>query len=361
MVYIKPFKATKLPTTYKIDKELMNLLSEASAKYGEYKAMLNALEFEAELFLKSVLKSDRYKSTQIEGTQVLYEDIFSLDTIKENDDSLEIKNLIKSIEFAYENIKENGITMNLVNEMHKIILNSGRGATKSPGKIRDIQNWIGPRGADIEQATFIPPSPDDVIEYLINLYEYMNDAYIDPVLVNVAISHAQFETIHPYKDGNGRLGRALIPIQMAYLTDDKPMLYLSEIIEINKLGYQRALMNTRRGNLESFIKFFMQCTIDQCSNYIRKLEIIKNIYKEDTEKIKNIKGSSIHTVFPLMMKKIVFTNKYIQEQTGLALSTVTRIVNQLLDLGILVDISKGRKKEYRYDRIYKVFIGTGIY
>src|SRR5699024_6912459 len=358
---MEPYKVKKLPTGYKIDKDLMILLGEASAKYGEYKAILNTLECEAELFLQSVLRSDSYKSTQIEGTQISHEDIFSLDIIEENDDSLEIKNLIKSIEYATIAIKEKGITMNLVNEMHRIILNSGRGSTKAPGKIRDTQNWIGPRGAGIDQATFIPPSPDDVIEDLINLYEYMNDAYIDPVLVNVAISHAQFETIHPYNDGNGRLGRALIPIQMAYLSDDRPMLYLSEIIEVNKLGYQRALMNTRRGNLESFISFFMQCTIDQCNNYIRKLEIIKNIYKEDTDKIKSIEGGSIHTVFPIMMNKAVVTKKYIEEQTGLAPSTIARIISQLLDLGMLVDISKGRKKEYRYDRIYKVFIGTEMY
>lgn len=358
---MEPYKVKKLPVGYKIDKDLMILLGEASEKYGEYKAILNTLEFEAELFLQSVLKSDSYKSTQIEGTQISHEDIFSLDIIEENDDSLEIKNLTKSIEYATKAIKEKGITMNLVNEMHRIILNSGRGSKKSPGKIRDTQNWIGPRGIGIEQATFIPPCPDDIIEDLINLYEYMNDAYIDPVLVNVAISHAQFETIHPYNDGNGRLGRALIPIQMAYLSDDRPILYLSEIIEVNKIGYQRALMNTRRGNLESFISFFMQCTIDQCSNYIRKLEIIKNIYKEDHEKIKSIKGGSIHTVFPIMMNKVVFTKKYIEEQTDLAPSTIARIINQLLDLGILVDISRGRKKEYRYDRIYKVFIGTEMY
>lgn len=358
---MKPYKVKKLPMDYKIDKDLIRLISEASIKYGEYKAILNTLEFEAELFLHSVLRSDSYKSTQIEGTQVSHEDIFSLDMIEQNDDSLEIKNLIKSIEYATNAIKENGITMNLVNNMHRIILNSGRGSKKSPGKIRDTQNWIGPRGVGIEQATFIPPSPDDVAEYLVNLYEYMNDSYIDPILINVAISHAQFETIHPYNDGNGRLGRALIPIQMAYLSDDRPILYLSEIIEVNKLGYQRALMNTRRGNLESFITFFMQCTIDQCSNYIRKLQIIKTIYKEDNEKIKNIKGASVHTVFPIMMNKVVFTPKYIQEQTNLSLSTIMRIINKLLELNILVEISKGRKKEYRYDRIYKVFVGTEIY
>ncbi|MFI3210194.1 MAG: Fic family protein [Peptostreptococcaceae bacterium] len=194
-----------------------------------------------------------------------------------------------------------------------------------------------------------------------NLYEYMNDAYIDPILVNVCISHAQFEIIHPYNDGNGRLGRALIPIQMTYLSDDRPILYLSEIIELNKIGYQRALMNNRRGDLESFIIFFMQCIIDQYNNYIKKLEIIKNIYKEDYEKIKSIKGSSIHIVFPIMMNKVVFTKKYIEEQTGLATSTISRIINQLLNLGILVKVSRGRKKEYEYDRIYKIFIGNEIY
>lgn len=189
----------------------------------------------------------------------------------------------------------------------------------------------------------------------------MNDAYIDPILVNVCISHAQFEIIHPYNDGNGRLGRALIPIQMTYLSDDRPILYLSEIIELNKIGYQRALMNNRRGDLESFIIFFMQCIIDQYNNYIKKLEIIKNIYKEDYEKIKSIKGSSIHIVFPIMMNKVVFTKKYIEEQTGLATSTISRIINQLLNLGILVKVSRGRKKEYEYDRIYKIFIGNEIY
>lgn len=358
---MQPYKVKELPTRYKIDKDLMILLGEASEKYGQYKGILNTLEFEAELFLQLVLKSDSYKSTQIEGTQISHEDIFSLDIIEENDDSLEIKNLTKSIEYASKAIKQKGISMSLVNEMHRIILDSGRGSQKSPGKIRDTQNWIGPRGIGIEQATFIPPSPDDIIENLMNLYEYMNDTYIDLALVNVAISHAQFETIHPYNDGNGRLGRALIPIQMEYLTNDRPILYLSEIIEVNKIGYQRALMNSRRGNLESFISFFMQCIIDQCSNYIRKLEIIKSIYKEDSEKIKTIKGGSIHTVFPIMMNKVVFTKEHIKEQTNLAPSTIARIINQLLDLGILVDISRGRKKEYRYDRIYKVFIGTEIY
>jgi Fic family protein len=358
---MKPYKVENLPIKYKTDRELIVLLTEASEKYAEYKTLLNTLEFEAELFLSSVLISESYKSTQIEGTHISYEDIFSLDMIDETDDSIEIKNLTRAVEYAYKAVQEKGVNMNLVNEMHRIILNSGRGATKSPGIIRDSQNWIGPRNAGIEQATFIPPSPEDVVESLFNLYEYMNDPYVDPVLINVAISHAQFETIHPYKDGNGRLGRALIPIQMAYLKGDRPMLYLSEIIEVNKLGYQRALMHTRQGNLEAFIRFFMQCVIDQCGNYIRKLEIIKNIYKEDNEKIKEIGGSTIYRIVPLMMKKVVFTKKYIEEQTVVSSNTLTKNIKKLIELGILVDISKGRKKEYRYNRIYEVFIGKSMY
>lgn len=358
---MKPYKVPLLPLKYKVNHDLLFLLNEASEKYGEYKALLNTLDFEAELFLNSILISESYKSTQIEGTQISYEDIFSLDLMEGSDDSIEIKNLKRAVEYAYQAVSKKGIDLSLVNEMHRIILNSGRGSKKSPGIIRDRQNWIGPRNVGIDQATFIPPKPEDVIESLVNLYEYMNDAFIDPILINVAISHAQFETIHPYQDGNGRLGRALIPIQMAYLKGDRPMLYLSEIIEVNKLGYQRALMQTRQGNIEAFIKFFMQCVIDQCGNYIRKLEIIKKIYREDMEVIKEIGGSTIYRMVPLMMKEVVFTKKYMEEQAQVSKNTLTKNINKLIKLGILEDISQGRRKEYRYKRIYEVFIGNSLY
>jgi Fic family protein len=141
------------------------------------------------------------------------------------------------------------------------------------------------RGVGIEGAIFVPPVPESVIELLSNLYEYMNDAFIDPLLINVAISHAQFETIHAYRDGNGRVGRALIPIQMAMLEGNKPILYLSEVMEIYKPSYQRNLMESRRGNLAGFIKFFLQCVIEQCASYINKISRIKEIYKEDMKTI----------------------------------------------------------------------------
>ena len=355
---MQPYKATKLPVEYKIDKEMLKLISEANEKYGEYKSLLKTLEFDSKYFLDSVLLSESYKSTQIEGTQISQDEMYYLKYMEKTDDNREIQNLKHTIEFAYDNIC-NGreINIGLVNEMHKMILNSVRGEERSPGQIRVTQNWIGPRGVGIEGATFVPPAPEDVPELLINLYEYMNDAFEDPLLVNVAMSHAQFETIHAYKDGNGRLGRALIPVQMAMLDSEKPILYLSEILELYKPTYQRTLMESRRGNMAGFIKFFLQCVIDQCSSFIYKIEKVKSIYREDMKAIEVINGNSVYRIMPVIMQQIVFTKKELQDETGLSANAVSNIVNQLVNLNIIVPDDTVAKKGYCYKRIYEVFVG----
>ncbi len=238
-----------MPLDYKIDKEMLRLIAEANVKYGEYKSLLNTLEFDAGFFLDSIILNESYKSTQIEGTQISQDEMYYLKYMKKTDDNQEIQNLKKTIEYAGAYLKSGKqICYELVNEMHKIILDSVRGSQKTPGKIRTTQNWIGPRGCTMQNATFIPPIPEEVYGLLMNLYEYMNDEFIDPLLVNVALSHMQFETIHAYKDGNGRLGRALIPVQMSMLDHSTPILYMSEILELYKPSYQRHLMECRRGN-----------------------------------------------------------------------------------------------------------------
>ena len=247
---MEPFKAKKLPIEYAIDKDLLNLISEANQKYGEYKSHLYNLEFDNRFFLDSILLNESLKSTQIEGTQISQDDMYYLKYMPQTDDNLEIQNLKIAIEYGEEYIKNNGkIDLYLLNKMHLILLNSVRGFEKEPGTIRTIQNWIGPRGSTIEEAIFVPPAPNDVHELLENLFKYMNDAYIDPLFVNLAISHSQFETIHPYRDGNGRVGRALIPIQLALLSEDKPLLFMSEIIELYKPAYQKSLNEFRKGNV----------------------------------------------------------------------------------------------------------------
>lgn len=355
---MEPYKAKKLPFEYAIDKDMLILVAEANAKYGEYKSLLETLEFDSSYFLESVLLKESYKSTQIEGTQITQEELYYLKYMKKSDDSKEIENLKNAIEYAKKELK-NGkkIDYQLVNEMHKLILDSVRGSHKSPGQIRTTQNWIGPRGCTIENATFVPPRPEEIYSLLENLYQYMNDQFEDPYLINIALSHMQFETIHAYKDGNGRLGRALIPVQMAMFDSGNSILYMSEILEFYKPSYQRHLMECRKGNVVKYIKFFLQCVIDQCNSYIYKINRIKEVYKEDMKKIKVIRGNSVYRIMPVIMKQIVFTKKEVQDLSGVSVNVVSSIINQLVELNILVPDTKVIKKGYCYKRIYDIFLG----
>lgn len=145
---------------------------------------------------------------------------------------------------------------------------------------------------------------------------------------------------------------------MSLLDNNTPILYMSEILELYKPSYQRNLMECRRGNVAGYIKFFLQCIIDQCNAYIYKLERIKEIYKEDMNTIEVIKGNSVYRIMPVIMKQIVFTKKEVQEMSGVSINVVSKIINQLVDLKVIVPDSTIVKKGYRYQKIYEIFVGT---
>ena len=358
VIKMNPMKVNELPINYNIDKELLNLLAEANYKYGEYKFYLKNVEFDSKYFLDSIILSESLKSTQIEGTQISQDEMYYLKYMPKTDDNLEIQNLKKVIDYAKDYLVENNdINIYFVNEIHKILLNSVRGNEKEPGKIRTIQNWIGPAGCSINEAIFIPPVPEEVPILLNNLFKYMNDKFIDPIFINLAISHYQFETIHAYRDGNGRLGRALISIQLAKLTEEEPILFLSEVLELYKPSYHKFLNESRKGNIVGFIKFFLQCIIEQCNNYISKINMIKKIYKKDMEKIKSLNSNAVYRIMPAMMHQIVFTKKEIEDETGVSRNTISTLIEQLISLGIIVNDSTHAKLGYRYKEIYDVFVG----
>ena len=355
---MEPMKVKKLPIEYSLDKDLINLISEANLKYGEYKSNLKNLQFDSRFFLDSITLSESIKSTQIEGTQISQDEMYYLKYMPKTDDNLEIQNLKEVIDYSKKYLKENkNINMTFLNKLHQILLNSVRGNEKEPGKIRTIQNWIGAKGCTIDEAIFIPPIPEDVPILLDNLFEYMNNAYIDPIFINLAISHSQFETIHAYRDGNGRLGRALIPIQLALLTEDEPILFLSEVIELYKPSYHRLLNESRKGNITGFIKFFLECIIEQCNNYIAKINRIKQIYAKDMKKIAVLKSSAVYRIMPAIMHQIVFTKKEIEDESGVSRNTVSTLIDKLVELKILVPDSNCAKLSYRYVEIYNVFVG----
>ena len=357
---MEPIKVNKLPIDYNMDKDLLRLLAEANEKYGEYKSLIKNIEFDSKYFLDSIILSESLKSTQIEGTQISQDEMYFLKYMSNNDDKSEIENLKEVISYSKEYIKNNNISLTFINDIHKILLNSVRGNEKEPGKIRTIQNWVGPKGCSIEEAIFIPPIPEDVPILLDNLFNYMNDKYIDPLFINLAISHSQFETIHAYRDGNGRLGRALIPIQLANLTQDEPISFLSEVIELYKPSYHKFLNESRNGNMLGFIKFFLQCVIEQCNNYIAKINRIKKIYNSDLEKVKILNSNAVFRVMPAILHQIVFTKKEIEDESGVSRNTVSNLIDQLVDLKILVPDSNYAKLAYKYNEIYNVFVGKDM-
>lgn len=358
---MEPFKASKLPIQYSMDKELLSLISEANEKYGEYKSDLKNSKFDSKFFLDSIILSESLKSTQIEGTQISQDEMYYLKYMPKTDETSEIQNLKKVIDYSKEFIKNNDkLDIKKLNEMHKILLDSVRGNNKEPGKIRNVQNWIGPKGCTIEEAIFVPPTPEEVPILLDNLFNYMNDLYIDPLFINMAISHTQFETIHAYRDGNGRLGRALIPIQLALFTNEEPILFLSEVIELYKPSYHKYLNESRNGNMLGFIKFFLQCIIEQCNNYIAKINRIQKIYEKDMRLIESLNSNAVYRIMPAIMHQIVFTKKEIEEESGVSRNTVSTLIDKLEEIGIIVSDSTYAKLGYRYNEIYNVFVGRSI-
>ena len=358
---MEPFEASKLPIEYNMDKELLTLISEANEKFGEYKSNLKNSKFDSTFFLDSIILSESLKSTQIEGTQISQDEMYYLKYMPKTDETSEIQNLKKVIDYSKQFIKnKEKLNIKKINDMHKILLDSVRGNNKEPGQIRNIQNWIGPKGCTIEEAIFVPPTPEEVPILLDNLFNYMNDLYIDPLFINMAISHSQFETIHAYKDGNGRLGRALIPIQLALFTNDEPILFLSEVIELYKPSYHKFLNESRNGNMLGFIKFFLQCIIEQCNNYIAKINRIQKIYEKDMKLIESLNSNAVYRIMPAIMHQIVFTKKEIEDESGVSRNTVSTLIDKLEEIGILVSDSTYAKLGYRYNEIYNVFVGKDM-
>lgn len=356
---MEPYKAKSLPITYKLDKDTIKLLGQANDRYGQYKSLLKMFKFDQKYFLDSLVLGESIRSSRIEGTQISQDDMYYIEYKESNDSIKEVKNLKKMLDYATEELKGKDFSIEMINSMHKILLSDVRGKDKAPGKIRTIQNYIGPKGLGKEGATFVPPIPEEVPELLENLMDYMNNIYDEEAFIKVAISHVQFESIHPYQDGNGRMGRALITLELAKLKNDEPILFLSEIIELFKANYYNVLNECRLGNVDGFIKFFLQCVIDQCTRNINRIEKINKVYDEDEQTIKNnINGSIVLNMHPLMMKKIVFTASEMAEELGAHINTVTGILNKLVELGI---VKKEKKFEtnrvtYQYIRIYDTFV-----
>jgi Fic family protein len=347
---MQPHIPRKLPLDNLDWMKFIHLIGKANFELAQYAGILVGM-VNPELLLSPLTTKEAVISSKIEGTQATLEEVlkFEASPVKEgakSEDIREIINYRKSLEHAVEYLKTRPTCLNLCKQMHYILLDSVRGRDKGRGEFRQIQNWIGSPGSSIEKATYVPPPPDRLIEFLNNLEEYMHFEEKDR-LVQLAIIHAQFEIIHPFIDGNGRLGRILIPL---FLIDKgmlkAPVFYISEYIDENRdIYYDRLSEITRNGNWETWIEFFLTTIIEQSRNNSKKAKAILDLYDSMKEEIEGDLRSqySIRTLDTIFEDPIFNTTMFI-EKSGIPKASATRILHVLERNKIIFTIMKGSGK-----------------
>ena len=326
------------------DKRILPLLEEAIRLVGE----LNAYSFlvpDVDFFIQMHVKNEALKSSRIEGTRTEMDEVILPEEEimpEKRDDWSEVQNYIKAINYSIAQLNEIPLSMRLLEKSHEILLSGVRGKERQPGQVRTTQNWIG--GSSIKTASFIPPHPDDMRASLTDLELFWHNKKINmPNLIKIAISHYQFETIHPFNDGNGRIGRMLITLHLIELgLLQKPTLYLSDYFERNKGAYYDALTFVRDHNdMDQWIIFFLSAVIEtakKSKNTFRKIISLRGVYEQRI--IKN--GRKIKLMNDLLLR--LFSNPAIRVSDvsnllGKSISTSNNLIKEMERIGILKEIT----------------------
>jgi len=351
-----------------IDLEMIRLLSSADRRLGRLDGITQTLP-NPDLFVAMYVKKEAVLSSQIEGTQASLIDV--LDEDESNDRYKEknvedVVNYINAMNFGLKRLEELPLCLRLIKEIHIILLKDVRGSEKSPGEFRRSQNWIGAGGCTLTNATFVPPPVPEMIEAMnqLEVFMYENDEL--PPLIQIALIHAQFETIHPFLDGNGRMGRLLITF---WLCQQKilgsPLLYLSYFFKMNRIEYYDRLMNVRRkGDWEGWIKFFLQGIASVSDESISTAKEILKMKEEHVAKVNHGVRNPANGLKLLesMFEHPIITIKKVEELLGVSYPTANTIVTEFCNLGILKQNGDNiRNKKYSYDRYIKLLnAGTEV-
>ena len=283
----KPFIPHQLPPEKLNWQALVPFIGQANAAIARYDGLLQSL-INPNILLSPITTNEAVLSSRIEGTQASLGEVLEhdagLDTDKSpaiNEDIKEITNYRTALSMAEDELEHRQLSLNFIKSLHAILMNSVRGQNKQPGKFRNEQNWIGKKGTPIESARFIPPSPLILQEHLDNWEAFiLQEDYHDP-LVQLAIIHAQFEILHPFMDGNGRIGRLLIPLFLyAKKCLTRPMFYLSEYLETHRERYYDGLLSiTEENNWQGWIEYFLQAVAQQSDTNMHKAKEILALYE----------------------------------------------------------------------------------
>jgi len=351
-----------LPQTFvPSDPKLSRLLEDATHSLGELNAYARFVP-DIDYFIRMHETKEATASSKIEGTRTNMDEALMRErdvAPERRDDWREVQNYVLAMKFAIERLDRLPLITRLLNETHGILLQGVRGAGKRPGTIRTSQNWIG--GATLRDAKFIPPHNMHVPELLSDLEQFLNrDNLTTPLLLKAGIAHYQFESIHPYLDGNGRLGRLLIIlylIQQKLL--DKPILYLSQFFEEHRQDYYDALTTVRRSNdIEQWLRFFLVGVNETAKKAITTLQAIMQLRSETSQLILQLgkRAERAGQLIDHLYQDPITSVASAAEILDITPQSANSLIAELVRLGILVEITGfERNRLFRYEKYVALF------
>lgn len=338
-----------------MDDEMLYLLSTADRKLGRLDGITEILP-NPDLFVKMYVKKEAILSSQIEGTQASFIDVLkeTKETQSSDENVRDVVNYVDAMNYGLSRLTDLPLSLRLLREIHSVLLQSGRGSKKIPGEFRKTQNWIGAPGCSLHNAAFVPPSVPDMLTALDNLEKFLHSETPIPDLIKIGIIHAQFETIHPFLDGNGRMGRLLITFWLCYKNILKrPLLYLSYYFKQHRSDYYDYLMDVRNnGNWENWIKFFLKGIASVSEEAVVSARKIIDLKIKLSKILENSFGNN--TTFPKLLDLIfdnpILSKNDVKKILGISYPTANSAIDAFCKINILkdMDTSKKRYKQYKF-------------
>lgn len=363
-----PYEPQALPLADLDYRRLIAQVGEANAALARYDGLLQGM-VNPEILLSPLTDQEAVLSSKIEGTQATLEEVLEHEAGRQYDenkthDIQEVLNYRTALRLAQDYLKDRPIRLNLILQLHKVLMSSVRGQDKAPGQFRQDQNWIGTPGCTIGEASFVPPNPLQLPGHLQAWETYVNGSEFD-LLAQAAVMHAQFELIHPFKDGNGRIGRLLIPLFLfAKGRLFRPMFYLSAYLETNRDEYYIRLQNiSRKSDWTGWIEFFLRAVVEQARINTQRAKDIMGLY----DQMKDVVRSATHSQHTAQLVDSLFTRPIFRTQhvsdTGISKQTAHMLIRQLLDAKIIVTLLQGsgrRATIYAFPRLLDLADGRKV-
>jgi Fic family protein len=337
-----------------MDSEMLGLLSKADRALGRLDGVASVLP-NPNLFLAMYVRHEAVLSSQIEGTQSTLEDVLQFEVDEKGHDLpkdvRDVVNYITAMNYGLDLLQKLPLNMRLICEIHSKLLNGVRGGEKTPGEFRRSQNWIGPQGCNLLTATFVPPPVHEMSKALGDLEKFLHDQAL-PVLIQCALAHAQFETIHPYIDGNGRVGRLLITFLLCEREIlQRPLLYLSYHLKAHRTEYYDRLMAVRlRGDWEGWVKFFLQGVFEvsqSATATARKILALRESHRQVVEEPR---------LLDHLFEQPIISVGMVQNFLGSSYPKANKLVEQYVAKGLLREITGNqRNRRFRYHPFLALF------